>query len=83
MRPATSAIRSNSGRDSTLIIKIRAFSAAAISSSVLPTPEKTILPGLAPALRQRLNSPTDTMSKPEPSEANNLRMLRFDSAFIA
>ncbi len=43
-RRATSAIRWSSGPDSALIIRIPALSAAAISSSVLPTPEKTILP---------------------------------------
>ena len=41
--------------------------AYSISSSVLPTPEKTILFLLIPALREANNSPLDTTSAPNPS----------------
>ena len=33
--------------------------------------------------RQRISSPTETISKPAPISPNSLRMLRFESAFIA
>ena len=38
-----------------------------ISSLVLPTPEKTILFGLIPALRALNNSPFETTSAPRPN----------------
>ena len=38
-----------------------------ISSTVLPTPEKTILFGLIPALSAFINSPIETTSAPRPN----------------
>ncbi len=66
MDSATALSNSNSARLSTLKTRISAFSAASISSRVLPTPEKTILwPGI-PAKRARASSPPLTTSAPAP-----------------
>ena len=54
-----------------------------ISSSVLPTPEKTILFGLIPALIALSNSPPDTTSAPAPSLPNNLRIDKLELALAA
>ena len=59
------------------------FKAKMISSSVFPTPEKTIFSAGIPASRALLSSPPETISAPEPSLARILTssLLGFD--FIA
>ena len=52
--------------DATFINKIFFLIANLISSSVLPTPEKTILFGLIPDLIALSNSPPETTSAPDP-----------------
>ena len=47
-----------------------------ISSSVLPTPEKTILFGLIPALSALNNSPFETTSAPTPNFLISLKILK-------
>ena len=54
-----------------------------ISSSVLPTPEKTILFGLIPAFKANFSSPTDTTSAPRLFFFNSLRILKFEFALTA
>ena len=68
--------------DSQLISKIFLFIAISSSSSVLPTPEKTILFDLIPAFKAFNNSPTETTSAPAPSFPKILSMetLLFDLA---
>ena len=83
MRRATMEIRASSGALSTLRTRTPASSANAISSSVLPTPEKTTLRGSPPARSTRKSSPPETMSKPEPSRAKRLSTARFELAFTA
>ena len=56
-----------SSSDSALISNIFLSMAKLISSLVLPTPEKTILFGLIPALRALNNSPFETTSAPRPN----------------
>ena len=67
---AHSEIRSASGSDSTVKMKIFSSSAYSISSRVLPTPAKTMRFALAPALSARKSSPPETMSKPAPRSAS-------------
>ena len=67
-------ILSNSSSDSILIENIPALMASLISSSVLPTPEKTISSGFAPASKHLLSSLPETTSKPLPSPESNDRM---------
>ena len=50
--------------DSAFIDKMFFLIANLISSTVLPTPEKTILFGLIPAFKANFSSPTDTTSAP-------------------
>ena len=65
--PAILLISKASFSDSTLINKIFFFIASLIYSSVLPTPEKTILLGFIPDLIALSNSPPETTSAPDPS----------------
>ena len=51
-----------------------------ISSSVFPTPEKTILAGSPPAIRTLVSSPPETISKPDPSLARSESIERFEFA---
>ncbi|HQY89528.1 MAG TPA: hypothetical protein PK402_12820 [Tepidisphaeraceae bacterium] len=80
---ATSDSASSSGSDSTLKQRISASSASAISSRVLPTPEKTILSPGTPAASARRNSPRETMSMPAPSFAKVRSTAWLEFAFIA
>ncbi|MDT4854506.1 hypothetical protein FQZ97_888120 [compost metagenome] len=58
-------------------------SARRISSRLLPTPEKTILPGSPPAARTRSSSPRETMSKPAPRRASTFNTPRLELALTA
>ena len=69
--------------DSTLKHLMFCSKANFISSSRLPTPEKTTFIGSPPASRTRNNSPIETISKPEPSLARILRMEMFELALTA
>ena len=53
------------------------------SSSVLPTPEKTILYGLIPALVAFSSSPPETTSTPEPNFASIFNIVKFVLALAA
>ena len=64
--PAILLINIASFSDSTFINKIFFLIAILISSSVLPTPEKTILLGFIPDLIALSNSPPETTSAPDP-----------------
>ena len=77
---ATRTIASSSASLSTLNIKTPAFSPAAISSSVFPTPANTARPGSPPGLRTRYSSPPETTSNPLPCSAITLRIDRFEFA---
>ena len=70
MRRATIEIRASSLALSTLRTRTPASSAKAISSSVLPTPEKTTLRGSPPAFTTRNSSPPgdDVEARAEPRE---------------
>ena len=57
------------------------FIAILISSSVFPTPEKTILLALIPALVAFSNSPADTTSAPDPIFFNSLSKFIFEFDF--
>ena len=61
--------------DSQLINKIFLLIAIFNSSSVLPTPEKTIFFGFIPALRAFNSSPPDTTSAPAPSLPKTLKIF--------
>ena len=78
--PATRAMASSSASLSTLNIRTPAFSPAAISSSVLPTPAKTVRPGSPPATSTRYSSPPETTSNPLPCSAITRRIDRFEFA---
>ena len=67
-------ILSNSSSDSILIENIPVLMASLISSLLLPTPEKTIFWGFAPASRHLLSSLPETTSKPLPSAESKERM---------
>ncbi|CSC76568.1 Uncharacterised protein [Vibrio cholerae] len=54
-----------------------------ISASVLPTPENTTLLGSPPAANTRSNSPTETISKPEPKRAKVFNTPKLELAFTA
>ena len=69
--------------DSTLKQRIRASSAATMSSRDLATPENTMRPGSPPAISTRLSSPPETMSKPAPRRASRFSTARFEFAFTA
>ena len=60
-----------------------ASSAAAISASVLPTPENTILSAGMPAASARRSSPPDTTSAPAPRSASVASTAWLELAFIA
>ena len=75
-------IRFTSLSDSTLIKSTFFLIAILISSSVLPTPEKTIFFALIPAFVAFNNSPTDTTSAPEPIFFNSFNKVRFEFDFI-
>ena len=64
---ATFSISKTSLNDSEFINNIFCLIAYSISSFVLPTPEKTILFLLIPALSDAYNSPLETTSAPRPS----------------
>ena len=68
--------------DSQLISKIFLFIAIFSSSSVLPTPEKTILLALIPAFNAFNNSPPETTSAPAPNfpKILSIATLLFDLA---
>jgi hypothetical protein len=66
-----------------LIKSIFLLIAKLISSEVLPTPEKTILLGLIPALSAFINSPKDTTSAPRPNFAISLIKFTFVFDLIA
>ena len=51
------------------------------SSSVLPTPEKTIFDGFIPDLRAAESSPIETTSAPHPSFLSSLRIFIFELDF--
>ncbi|CAI8294767.1 MAG: Uncharacterised protein [Gammaproteobacteria bacterium] len=51
-----------------------------ISSSVLPTPEKTVFAGSPPAAMTLCNSPAETISKPEPKSDKIESIERFELA---
>ncbi len=70
-----------SASDSALIKRISFFIAKSNSSSVLPTPEKTIFLGEIPALRAIFNSPIETTSAPEPSFFNSEMSFKFEFDF--
>jgi hypothetical protein len=77
------AISSSSSSDSTLSERIPASTAARISSSRLPTPEKTIPSGEIPADRHFASSPPETTSAPSPSAATTRRTASASLAFAA
>jgi hypothetical protein len=77
------AISSSSSSDSTLSERIPASTAARISSSRLPTPEKTIPSGEIPACRHFASSPPETTSAPSPSAATTRRTASASLAFAA
>ena len=70
-----------SASDSALIKRIPLLIAKSNSSSVLPTPEKTIFFGEIPALRAIFNSPIETTSAPEPSFFNSEISFKFEFDF--
>ena len=81
---ARAASSPSSASDSTLNIRIPAFSAASISHSCLPTPEKTTRPSAALlARRTRSSSPPLTMSNPAPNSASIRRIASDEFAFTA
>jgi hypothetical protein len=80
---AVRARTSSSSSLSTLKRRTPAWSAAFISSSVFPTPEKTTVAGSAPTASTRRNSPSETMSKPVPSWRARRRRARFPFALTA
>ena len=61
--------------DSQLINNIFLLIAILSSSSVLPTPEKTILLGLIPAFKAFNNSPPETTSAPAPNLPSTLKYI--------
>jgi hypothetical protein len=60
-----------------------AFTAAWISSSRFPTPEKTIRRGEIPARRHLSSSPPETTSAPIPSSATTSRTASASFALTA
>ena len=70
-----------SASDSALIKRILFLIAKSNSSSVLPTPEKTIFFVEIPALRAIFNSPIETTSAPEPSFFNSEISFKFEFDF--
>src|SRR4029079_9215742 len=66
---ATADSISASATDSRLNWQRTGVRARRISSSVLPTPEKTILSGATPAATARRYSPPETTSAPSPALA--------------
>ena len=86
VHPLAAAMRwmaSSSARDSTLKRAMPACSAIAISASVLPTPENTILSAGIPARNARCSSPPDTMSAPAPSSPISRSTAPLPLAFTA
>jgi len=83
LRTATRESCSSSSSLSQLNCRIPASSAAAISSSRLPTPEKTMRLASPPACRARKSSPPETMSNPYPSLARSARRARLGADFTA
>ena len=55
--------------------------ASIISSSLFPTPAKTIFCGLTPALTARYNSPPETISTPAPKEFTSRIILILEQDF--
>ena len=64
--------------DSIFISNIFFFIAKISSSSVFPTPEKTIFFGLIPAFKAIFNSPIDTTSAPQPSLFKFFKISKFE-----
>ena len=62
-----------------IFFRIASFS----SSSVFPTPEKTILLGLMPAFKAFKSSPPDTTSAPAPNLPSILIIDKFELALVA
>jgi hypothetical protein len=75
--------RSSSGSDSTLISATPTSMAKASSAAVLPTPEKMIRSGGAPAARARRISPSETVSAPAPRANRVLSTDRLELALTA
>ena len=76
-------MRSSSSALSTLKHLMPAASAATISASDLPTPEKITRSALPPAASTRASSPPETMSKPAPWRASTSRIASVELAFTA
>ena len=83
MARATSSSARSSLTDSTLNMRISAFSASRISSRVLPTPEKMIFRGGTPARSARYSSPPETISAPAPARASVEITPRLELALTA
>jgi hypothetical protein len=69
--------------DSIFINNIFFFTASFNSSSVFPTPEKTILFGLMPAFIALRSSPAETTSAPAPSFPSIFSIDKFVLALVA
>ena len=80
---AIASICSISRWDSALKARILAATPAAISSSVLPTPEKTIRSAGIPHSGAARSSPPETTSAPDPSLARRPSRARLELAFVA
>jgi hypothetical protein len=81
IEPAMRSSASSSGSDSTFKSRMSFSSANRISSSVLPTPAKTVFFGSPPALRTRKSSPPETTSNPLPCSCMSRRIERLELAF--
>jgi hypothetical protein len=66
---AAAATSSSSSSDSILIERMPKSTAVRISSSRLPTPEKTMFAGAMPAFRALMSSPPETTSAPRSAAA--------------
>jgi hypothetical protein len=80
---ATALSTSSSGSLSTLKQWMPSSSARRISRRVLPTPEKMMSAGCAPAASTRSSSPPETMSKPQPARENTCRTASEELALRA
>ncbi len=83
MAVATCDSAESSGSLSTLKHRMPASSACAISSRVLPTPEKTMRSPGMPAASARFSSPPETMSAPAPMRASVAMTAWLELAFSA
>ena len=82
-RAAMASISASSASDSQLKLWMPLASAYSTSAAVLPTPEKTTLPGSPPAWSTRNSSPPETMSKPAPALASSASTASDELAFTA